>query len=297
MIGGKSALIRPLFTFNKQCMRVVHTLPLVLVLAACGGTTIPLPEGRPVEVDGFETYVTAHNGYNRVRRDYSTEADAAVIAAFEDSDPADPAGFRNLIARNEALMGGRMSVEVLAEIDGPTGRATRLLRLTVDQQAFNNVENGALIAATGQFHLRGANHSWVSIDDGPLLSGSDSSGLVNMVIDFDAESVSLNLRTGVGSDSDLRMEIVAQDMPFNIRTGAYGDDIVIQVWDPDSADILSVDGVLRGNLGGTPRYTDGQHDLSTSGLYRADGTDAATGRRVVVDGVYYGIDPNAIPAP
>lgn len=277
-------------------MHKAHALPLFLILAACSGgeiPTAPLPEGRPIEVAGFETYVTAHNGFSRVRRNYATDADAATLAGFEDADPTDPAGYRNLIALDEARYGGRMTVEVIAEVDGPTGRATRLLRLTVDQTPFQNVANGQLIAATGQFHLRGANHAWVSIDGGPLLSGSDANGLVNMVIDFDTESVSLNLRTGQGGDSDLRMEIVAEQVPLNIRTGAYGNDVVIQVWNPDGPDILQVEGVLRGNLGGSPRYADGQHELSTSGLYTADGTDPLTGRRVRVDGVFFGVDPNA----
>ena len=254
-----------------------------------------LPDGREITVAGYETYTTDHNGFSRVRRDYATDADAAVIAGFEDSDPADPAGYRNLIALNEELYGGRMNIEVIAEVDTPDGPARRLLRLTADSMPFNNVENGELIAATGQFYLRGSNYSFVSIDDGPLLSGSDENGLVNMVIDFDTESVSLNLRTGVDDTSDVRMEILVEDMPLNIITGGYGGDVTIRVWDPDSPDILDVDGTLRGNLGGSPRYEDDQHDLSTAGLYNAEGTDEGTGREVRVDGVFFGMDPNGIP--
>jgi len=268
--------------------------PLAL-LAACGEVALPdLPEGRVIEVTGFETYTTAHNGYSRVRRSYATDADAAALAAFEDADPADPAGYRNVIALNESLYGGRMNIEVIAEVDSPDGPARRLVRLTVDQQPYSNVENNELIAATGRFYLRGANVSWVSIDDGPLLTGSDDNGLVNMVLDFDAETVSLNLRTGVAGDSVVRTEIDATDLPLNIVSGAYGGDVTIRVWDPDSPDILSVDGALRGSLGGTPTYEDGQHDLSTSGLYTADGFDTGTGRHLRVDGVFYGVDPNAL---
>ncbi|WP_127107074.1 viral aspartic protease [Pararhodobacter zhoushanensis] len=277
---------------------IIALAPLLALLAACGSSSSPvteLPDGRVIDVAGFESYTTDHNGFSRVRRSYATDADAAVIAGFEDGDPSDPAGYRNLIALNEELYGGRMNIEVIAEVDTPDGPAQRLLRLTADAAPFTNVENGELIAATGQFYLRGSNFSWVSIDDGPLLSGADQDGLVNMVIDFDTESVNLNLRTGVNDGSDVRMEILVEDMPLNIITGGYGGDITIRVWDPDGPDILDVDGTLLGNLAGSPRYEDDQHDLATAGLYTAEGTDSDTGREVRVDGVFFGMDPNGIP--
>lgn len=271
------------------------TLPIAVFLAACGGgPAVQLPDGTPIEVEEFEAYVTDHNGYSRVRRSYATAADADVIAAFEDDDPSTPEGYRNLVEVAEDLYGDSIIVEVIAEVDGPDGPATRLLRLTVDQEPFNNVRNNELIAATGQFYLRGANYTWVSIDDGPLIEGSDENGLVNMMIDFDTETVSLNLRTGVDDGSDIRTEIDVEGLPMNIRTGEYGGDIVIQVWDPDSADIFAIDGALRGSLGGSPEYEDDTHNLTTSGLYTADGYDEATGRRVRIDGLYYGMDPNAL---
>ncbi|GAB1377780.1 viral aspartic protease [Pararhodobacter aggregans] len=280
-------------------MRPILALPALVLVSACssGGGLPPLPDGRPITVAGYETYTTTHNGYSRVRRDYATPADASAIAAFEDSDPADPAGYRSMIDLQGTPYEGRMTVEVLAEIDTPSGSATRLVRLTSDQQPFSNVRDGALIAATGRFYLRGANYSWVTIDGGPMLQGSDAEGLVNMEIDFDAETVSLNLRTGVTADSQVRMEIEAEDVPLNIITGAYGDGVTIRVWDPNSPDILAVDGTLRGSLGGTPTYDNGMNELSTSGLYQADGTDTATGRQVTVDGAFVGVDPNAFPRP
>lgn len=280
-------------------MRPIQTLPALALLAACssGGPGTPPPTGQPITVAGYETYTTAHNGYSRVRRDYTTPADAGAIAAFEDSDPADPAGYRSMIDLAGTPFDGLMNVEVLATVDTPTGPATRLVRLTTDQQPFNNLNNNQLIAATGQFYLRGANYSWVTIDGGPLLQGADSGGLVNMEIDFDAETVSLNLRTGVTADSQVRMEIEADDLPLNIVSGAYGDGVTIRVWDPNSPDILAVDGTLRGTLGGTPTYTGGVNNLSTSGLYQAEGTDTATGREVTVDGAFVGVDPNALPRP
>lgn len=275
-------------------MRHFMLLPLTLT-AACTATLAPLPAGRSIDTPAFETYVTGHNGFSRVRLDHSDAGDAAVIAQFEDADPVDPTGYRSLIALDEALYGGRVSIEVLAEVDTGTGATQRLLRLTTDQSPFLNESGGQLTTVSGQFHLRGANFAWVSIDGGPLLSGSDAQGLVTMVLDFDTETVSLNLRTGVSDDSQVRVEITATDLPLNIRTGAYGDDIVIQVWDPESPDILLIDGSLRGNFGGTPVYGEGEHDLSTSGLYIGDGEDPATGRHVRIEGLFVGRDPNVQP--
>ncbi|MEO8242004.1 MAG: hypothetical protein ABI832_06795, partial [bacterium] len=86
-------------------------------------------------------------------------------------------------------------------------------------------------------------------------------------------------------------EITANGLPFNIRTGAYGGDITVQVSDPNSSTIFAIDGSLRGNLGGSPTYANGIHGMTTAGLYTATGDDGAT--HVVVDGVFVGKDPNA----
>lgn len=276
--------------------RFIPLLTGLLLLTACGGgsgstPTPPSPPPVPVETPAFESYVTDHSGFNRIRRDYADPSDAGPIADFESGSPDAPAGYRNLIALNEALYGGRMVIEVLAEVDTDSGRTTRLLRLTADQTPFRN---DGPAAASGRFHLRGENFAWVSIDGGPVLSGSDDRGLVDMVLDFDTQTASLNLRTGVGHGSEIRTEITASDLPFDIRSGAYGGDINIQIWDPDGPDILSIDGSLRGNVGGTPRYVDGLHDLSTSGLYTGTGTDAGTGTSVQIDGIFVGVDPNAL---
>jgi len=282
---------------EKMRQRLSAVLGLVLLsVSGCAGPPLPsLPPGATVETPAFETYVTEQNGYTRVRLDHSRPEDAAVLAAFGDADPSDPAGYRNLIALNEALYGGRMIIEVVAQVDTGDGSVQRLLRLTADQSPFRNEEAGRLVTASGTFFLRGHNFSWVSIDDGPLLSGADPRGLVNLVLNFDTETATLNLRTGVEAGSSVRTEIVAHDLPFNIRTGAYGGDVQIAVWDPDSPDILSVGGSLRGTLGGRPSFANDRHELSTSGLYVADGVDAVTGRPLRVSGVFMGVDPNALP--
>lgn len=270
----------------------------IILLAACGGGggsgVAPLPDGREVVTPAFQNYSRDDNGFNRVRLDRSTPADAAVIAQFEDKNPADPAGYRNLIALSDKNYAGKVAIEVLAQVDGSSGteKVTRLLRLTADQTPFENEKNGKLVAATGTYYLRGQNFVWAAIDGKPIRSGSDSSGLVDLVLNFDTQTANINLRTGVSGASEIRTEIAAKDLPFNIRSGAYGGAITVQVWDPDSSTIFAIDGSLRGNIGGTPTYTDGKHGLTTSGVYTA-GTAGVT--PVIIDGVFVGADPNALP--
>lgn len=272
-------------------------MALGLLMGCGGGGGAPaLPPGADVEVPGFETYTTDHNGFARIRRDESRPEDAPILAQFEDADPADPAGYRSLIALNEDLYGGRVVLEVLAQVDeGDGAQVTRLLRLTADTEPFLNERNNRTAAASGQFHLRGQNFAWVSIDDGPILSGEDDRGLVTMVLDFDTQTADLTLRTGVDGNSQVRTEVAAQGLPFNIRTGAYGGEMLVTVWDPAGSDVLEIGGVLRGSVGGSPTYQDGQHDLSTGGLYLAEGEDAATGRHLRIQGAFAGRDPNALP--
>lgn len=281
-------------------MRAIWTVVgalCVAVLSGCGGggSGTPLPEGATVTTPAFESYKRDDNGFSRVRRDNSTIADAAVIAQFEDSNPADPAGYRNLIALSDQRYAGSVVIEVLAEVAGTGGTetVTRVLRLTADQAPFENERGGRLVSATGKYYLRGQNFVWAAIDGAPIRSGSDSNGLVDLVLDFDAQTANINLRTGVGGTSQIRTEIVATDLPFNIRSGAYGGGITVQVWDPDSSAIFAIDGSLRGNIGGTPDYTDNTHGMTTSGVYTATGT--VDGTAVTVDGVYVGTDPNALP--
>lgn len=277
----------------------VTAITCFALLSGCGsggGTSVTtLPDGAVVSTPDFDTYTTDDTGFSRVRLDKSTSADASIIAQFEDADPSSPEGYKSLITLSDALYAGSVTIEVLAQIttDGGTETTTRILRLTADQTPFLNEKNGELIAATGIYYLRGQNFVWGTIDGGALQSGSDSTGLVDLVLDFDTQTASINLRTTVSDGSTLRTEITAEDLPFNIRTGAYGGDITVQVWDPDSSTIFAIDGSLRGNIGGTPTYTDDLHGMTTSGLYTATGT--VDGVDVSVDGVFFGTDPNALP--
>ena len=280
----------------KACAPMAAILCLA-VLTGCGGgggvAGPRLSDGATVTTPAFQSYARNDNGYGRVRRDYASAADGAVLAQFEDANPADPAGYRNLIALSDAAYNGRVILEVIGAVQGSgtTETVTRLLRLTADEAPFVNESGNALVTATGQFYLRGQNFVWVSINGQPIRSGSDSGGLVNLVLDFGKQTANINLRTGVTETSQVRTEITANGLPFNIRSGAYGGDITIQVSDPDSTAIYAIDGSLRGNLGGSPTYANSVHPLTTAGLYTASGTDGST--QVVVDGAFAGKDPNA----
>lgn len=282
--------------------RSLVLLSLVL-LAACGGgggggtgdapPLAPPPEGRPVASGPFQTYTTQHNGFARVRRDASQgPRDARALAAFDDGNPADPAGYRDLIARADADRAGRMTIEVIAEVDPRNGRrATRLLRLTADQAPFDNLRDGQLVAASGQYFFKGQSFAWVTIDDGPLLSGRHSDGLENLMLDFDRGTANVDIRTEVSPRSQVEIGLRARNLPFNVVTGAYGGAATISVRNPDVTETYRIDGQLRGNVGGSPTYRDGRHGMTTSGLYRATGRDK--GHAVRVDGAYSGVDPNA----
>jgi hypothetical protein len=282
---------------NMFVTRIVMRAICLMPLLGCGGGGggAPLAPGADVTTPAFESYSRNDNGFKRVRRDYSTSADAAVIAQFEDSNPSDPAGYRNLIALADKAYVGKMSIEVLAQVETSAGKETvkRVLRLTADQIPFENEKNGKLVSATGTYYLRGQNFVWTKIGTKDIRSGSDSNGLVDLVLNFDTQTANINLRTGVTGSSDIRTEVAAKDLPFNIRSGAYGGGITLQVWDPDSSTIYAIDGSLRGNIGGTPAYANSQHGMTTSGVYTAQGVVGGTA--VTADGVFFGTDPNALP--
>ncbi len=277
-----------------------------LGLSACGGgggggesppATPPTPPGKEINTPAFESYRTVHNGRNRIRRDISRPSDAAILAQFEDANPSSPAGYRNLIDLADTAYGDRMTIEVIGKVASGNGTgpmAERILRLTVDETPFTAARPGAPVSADGKYYFRGANFVWASLDGQPLLTGASSDGLVNMELDFRKQTASLRLETGVNAGSELRTAMTANNLPFNIQTGAYGGDVTLRVWDPNSSDILSAAGSLRGSVGGTPEFADGKHGMVTGGLYTISGTDTKTGRTVDANGVFHGADPNAM---
>ncbi len=273
----------------------------LLILSACGGGSsgsgggANLPDREPVQInDGpFEAYRTDHNGFSRVRNDLSTRADAQVLAQFDDADPADPAGYKNLIAKNEKLYKGTMTIEVLAEVDpGKGARAKRLLRLTADQAPLQKIGADGR-TPSGTYYFRGQSFAWVTIDDGPLLSGRQERGLESLALNFDTGKASIDLRTEVSANSQVEIGLKARNLPFDVASGAYGGKVKIKVNNPDVTEAYTVNGHLRGSVGGRPGYVDDRHGLTTSGLYTARGT--SKGKTVSVDGVYRGLDPNALP--
>lgn len=204
------------------------------MLAGCGGGGggTDLPPGKGVDVAAFETYQTKHNQRNRVRsRITVTEAEQKALDAF-DSPAGGPAGYLSLIDLTGTPYAQHMTIEVIASVGPDTGKATRLLRLTADQSQFVNERNGKLIEAKGKYYFRGESFAWVTIDDGPLLSGHHAQGLENLVLDFDAQTASISLRTGTDNGSETWIELRGENLPFNIRSGAYGGDVSIAVRHP-----------------------------------------------------------------
>lgn len=258
----------------------------LVLLAGCGGGGGGggggfVNPGTEIVTPGLESYTTQHNGYSRVRSSQSNgPADDAILAEFDDGNPASPAGYKSLIAEAEAAYTDTMTIEVIAEVDG-NGDPTRILRLTADQAPVTNIAS-----ASGKYYFRGKNYVWVSVDGGALESGYDENGLVDMVIDFDAQMASINLRTGVDAGSDVRSEMVATDMPFNVSSGAYGGPITLEVWAPGN-EILAADGMLRGNIGGDLSDVS-KENLTTSGVYIAESD------RIEASGIFYGQHPNKI---
>lgn len=273
-----------------------YSLSAVLLLVACSGGSgnAPTPPtGRPVASGPFQTYTTQHNGFNRVRMDRSLPKDANAIAAFEDADPRDPAGYRNLIRLAEQDYIGKVTIEALAQIDTSSGAPTRLVRLTADQAPFENLRNGSLVTTGGRYFFRGQSFAWVTIDDGPLLSGRHDQGLESLVLDFDRGTADINIRTEVSNRSQVEIGLRANGMPFDVVSGAFGGDTTIRVRNPKVTETYRIPGHLRGNVGGSPTYSNGQHRMTASGLYTARGVDE--GRKVKVDGAFVGRDPNAGP--
>ena len=270
---------------------------LTFALQACGGGG----GGDYISPKVVETYVTDHNKRNRVRVQNSLNAEERAALADFDTKGTGPAGYLSLIDLKGTPYEGEMTIEAIASVSTATGKATRLLRLTADQGTF--VNNGEPVTPpvgstepSGVYHFRGMNYAWVTIDNGPLLSGYHATGLEHLQIDFNTGMATFDLRTEQSAGSDVRIELRG-DLPFNVTTGAWGGDVTIQVWDPNSPLQGSINGTLLGNIGGTTGFANNQHDMTTSGLYTGSGTVAEGGRdhAITVDGVFFGQDPNAAP--
>lgn len=272
-------------------MRLVFLSFLGLAtLAACSGGSPSLgarSTGAEVSTDGFETYTTDHNGYTRVRRSYAGAADGAILAQFEDADPSDPAGFRNLVALDEAALGDRVIVEVIGEQTDPGGTVQRLLRLTTDVEAFDNLRNnGELRTASGQFVLQGTDYAWAGSEGRDLAGAQTDHGALYLALDFDTETAAIHITNYNFSYSEtgdvIGTDLLAEGIPLNIVTGAFGGELsgtvyYVYGYEPARAE---VSGTLLGTLGGST--ADG---LVAAGIYAVRG-DTATVGTISVDGVF-----------
>ncbi len=270
-------------------------LSACIALASCtgiGGGRATLPPGTEIDTPGIETYVTAHNGYSRARIDRADSVeDSSILAQFDDADATGPAGYRNLITQTEQRYLDTMQIEVIAEITAIDGgeKVIRVLRLTADQAPFDNVGADGKLIAKGEFFFRGSAEVYAIVDGGELKRGVGT--LENMVVNFDTETVSINLRTPFNPEggSEIETEMLSAQIPLNIRTGAFGGPVSLSTRSADTGETLVSDGVLRGNLNGD---ADGLsrlvENMTTSGLF----TVGVPGDRFTADGVFWGSQLN-----
>lgn len=265
-------------------------------LAACDNGANPIPPNPPVVTPAFSTPALAA-GENAIRLDRSQAGDSAVLAAFDDATVADPTGYRRLVTLSEAAYASKVNIDVIAAVSGPGGAVTdRLLRLTTSQPTL--VQDSNYRPENGQYWFKGESFAWASVDGGPPISGYQSTGLESLMIDFKKGLASINLRTENNATSGVEITLKADNMPFNISSGAFGGDINLQVRYRDNPMVVQAAGSLRGNIGGEEKFVDSAHQMVASGLYTATGT--ADGKTTRVDGAFVGVHdrlltPNAAP--
>lgn len=269
----------------------------IALLSACaggggGGEDFVAPVGTPIEVPGVDAYVTNHNGYSRARLsryDASSVADASVIAQFEDNSPASPAGYKNLIALTEARYLDNMQLEVIAEVKSTEAgeEVVRVLRITADQADFDNLDSKGNLIASGKYYFRGQAEVFASVDGGALQRGVGE--LQNMVVDFDTQSVMIDLRTpnDIAGGSQVETTMLVAGIPLNVVTGEFGGAVTLSTRDLATAEDIVSSGTLRGNLSGSE---DGAsrliEDMTTSGVFAVDGD------RLKADGIFWGSQLN-----
>ncbi|MEZ5752020.1 MAG: hypothetical protein R3D60_08655 [Paracoccaceae bacterium] len=253
-----------------------------------------------VPTDGYETYVTQHNGFTRVRRSELQPGDAAIVAQFEDSNPASPAGFRSLVDPQSAAVRNRVFVEIIGQddswIDGggnPVSALQRVLRLTADVEDFNPA---AVASAGGQIVLSGSDYSVAQIGTGrPNFANQSDSGSLWMSLDFDNQTATVRIinrtlyyHTPQSTPQTMFLvDLLGENMPFNIETGAFGGEVngeVYQLMVHLGGRAADVSGTLLGTVGGAAR-----DDLVAGGVFEASGTMNFQGQTldVGVDGVFW----------
>tara|TARA_R110000868_G_scaffold221493_1_gene473102 strand:+ start:29845 stop:30681 length:837 start_codon:yes stop_codon:yes gene_type:complete len=268
--------------------RAGGSLACLTLLSACmggGAEKVPLV-GTPIETAGIQGYVTNHNGYSRARIDSYGAADASTIAQFEDPDPANPAGYKNLIALTEARYFDNMQLEVIAEVKSTEGgeEIVRVLRVTADQAPFDNVDRKGNLIASGKYYFRGQAEVYASVDGGALQRGTGT--LENMVVDFDTQSVLIDLRTAnnPAGGSQIETTMVVDNIPLNVVTGAFGGAVTLSTRDLDDQSVSIVSsGTLRGNLSGDEDSVARlDENMATSGVF------SVSGDRMTAEGLFWG---------
>ena len=268
---------------------------LALSLAACGGgggngrPAGNAPEqGTAIVTPAFEAYTTDHNGYSRVRLQTARgAADQTILDRFDDPARNNPGDYRNLIALTEDRYIDNMTLEVIAQVSGPGDDPTveRILRLTADQAPFENVDSRGNLIASGQYFFRGSAEVYGRVDGGSLQRGVGD--LENMMVDFDNQTVLINLRTpyNPGAGSDIETEINASGLSLNVLTGAFGGRVEMTTRSAGTGEILTSSGQLRGSLNGDEAGLSRLvENMTTSGLFTVGGNSD----RFQADGLFWG---------
>jgi len=278
-------------------------------LTACGSGSMPggaggapVTRGAEVPTEGYETYVTQHNGFTRIRRADPQPGDAAILRQFEDSNPASPAGFRNLIDLQSTPVRGRVQAEAIGQMaswqlgDGTTrSELQRILRLTTDVEDFNPAN---IARAGGEIVLSGADYTMVRIGDGaPTFNNQSNNGSLYLAVNFDTETAAIRIinRTlyqhcGQCTPEDrFRVDLTGENLPFNVQTGAFGGEITGEVYElmvRRGSRSGEVSGTILGSIGGAAR-----DDLVAGGVFEATGeisNPAGPGNQTVqVDGLFW----------
>ncbi|SNT42225.1 hypothetical protein SAMN05421763_11720 [[Luteovulum] sphaeroides subsp. megalophilum] len=285
------AAVRPR---SKRLLSLAWTL-ICCGLTACGGggsgekNVEPKFTGREVVTEGIEHYVTDHNGYSRVRIDNAaTQADYDALGQFDDSNPATPAGYRNLIERAENAYTNSVFVEVIAQIDKDAEgdeQVVKVLRLTADQAPFDNVDGAGNPIGSGKYYFRGNGdfRVYARVDGGEVQTGVGD--LEALTIDFDTGTAAIHLRTGLNETSRIETEILAENLTFDILTGTFGGAITQTA--RVGGDTLTAQGYLRGSISGNEAsLTRQKEQMTTSGVFTADGA------RLNSDGIFWGSQLN-----
>jgi hypothetical protein len=272
---------------------------LALTLTGCGGggggggTAGNAPEqGTQIVTPAFETYTTDHNGYSRVRLQTAAgDADRAILDRFDDPARTGPADYRNLIALTEDRYRDTMTLEVIAQVSGSGDgeKVERILRLTADQAPFDNVDSRGNLIASGKYYFRGSAEVYATVDGGGLQRGVGD--LENMVVDFDRQTVRINLRTPFdpGAGSDIETEIDARGLSLNVLTGAFGGAVKMTTRSAETGDTLTSSGQLRGSLNGDAAGLSRLiENMTTSGLFTVGGDRD----RFQAEGIFWGSQLN-----